>query len=138
MKYLILKCPSEASFREALLTWRNTPRADGLSPAQLFFGFTLNFGQSPDFAAIYIDRHTATTTRNDSFSKTKNSFDNSTVSHSILDKHDRVRIQDPKTKRWPLKGTILDTTDHKRSYIIACDDGNTITRNRRLVKPLPP
>ena len=38
-KYLIEKCEAEREdISSALLEWRNTPRADGYSPAQAFFG----------------------------------------------------------------------------------------------------
>ena len=39
MKYLLTKCDGIwGKFRPALHEWRNTPRADGISPAQLMFG----------------------------------------------------------------------------------------------------
>ncbi len=39
MKYLLQKClASGEDFAPALLQWRNTPRASGVSPASLFFG----------------------------------------------------------------------------------------------------
>ena len=38
-KYLIEKCLAQNEDVEAaLLEWRNTPRADGFSPSQAFFG----------------------------------------------------------------------------------------------------
>ena len=46
MKHLLKKSPqSFDAFRAALLTWRNTPKSYGYSPAQLFFGFSQNYGQ---------------------------------------------------------------------------------------------
>ena len=41
-KALLTKCGSGEKFKEALLEYRNTPRSDGFSPAQMFFGRRLN------------------------------------------------------------------------------------------------
>ena len=44
-KHLLRKLNSNlAQFRSHLQAWRNTPRADGFSPAQLFFGRRLRTG----------------------------------------------------------------------------------------------
>ena len=137
MKYLTLKCSSETSFREALLVWRNTPRADGYSPAQLFFGFTLNFGQSPDFSPSYINRPSAALTRSASLFSAKSTFDRTSVKRPPLQVGDRVRVQDPKTNRWTIKGVILSIREDGRSYSVQCDDSSAILRNRRFIRPRP-
>eukprot|EP00095_Tigriopus_kingsejongensis_P004185 maker-scaffold47_size466558-snap-gene-3.42 protein:Tk04185 transcript:maker-scaffold47_size466558-snap-gene-3.42-mRNA-1 annotation:"PREDICTED: uncharacterized protein LOC100891328" len=39
MKGLVAKCSdTREDIREAMCAWRNTPRADGYSPAQILFG----------------------------------------------------------------------------------------------------
>ena len=50
IKGLLKKCTAgKEDFSEALLAWRNTPRADGVSPAQAFFGRRLR-GRLPTMA----------------------------------------------------------------------------------------
>ena len=136
MKHLLLKSKSEDEFRDALLVWRNTPRADGLSPAQMIFGFTQNFGQSTDFIPIFIDRNQANLTRLNSNLRVKGQFDKQKHDKDKLPIDSHVRVQDPKTKRWTTKGKITDIHEDGRSYAITCDDGQAIIRNRRFLKPL--
>ena len=134
MKYLLLKSTNEQQFRDSLLVWRNTPRQDGLSPAQLFFGFTQNFGQSIDYAPEYLDRKVARKTRLDSHDKVKTQFDKASVARDGIPPGSIVRIQDPKTKRWSSTGVVESVRDDTRSYSIICDDGTAILRNRRFIK----
>ena len=134
MKYLIQKVgKDDFKFRQALLSWRNTPRADGVSPAQMMFGFRQNFGQG-NTANFFLNRDAAKDSRLDADAKAKKKFDSRARDLPRLEKGERVVTQDPKTKRWDTFGRIDSARDDNRSYIINCDDGPAILRNRRFIK----
>ena len=137
MKYLLLKSQNEPQFREALLTWRNTPRQDGIFPAQLVFGFTLNFGQTIDFKPNFINRDEAKSRRNNTHAAVAKYSDASSVTRDILKLGSNVRVHDPKTKRWTITGKIIEVRDDYRSYLISCDDDTMILQNRRFIKLIP-
>ena len=46
-KRLVQKTDSEAEFQQALSRFRSCPRADGPSPASLFYGRKLRDGEQP-------------------------------------------------------------------------------------------
>ena len=134
MKYLVQKVgKNEIKFKQALLAWRNTPRADGISPAQMMFGFRQNFGQGSD-TKTFVDRVTTNRERTSADAKAKDKFDSRARALPPLEKGDRVVLQDPKTKRWDTFGHIDSARDDNRSYNITCDDGTAFLRNRRFIK----
>ena len=45
-----------------------------------------------------------------------------------------VWIQDPTTRRWDTKATMVGISESKRSYTLETADGSTLTRNRRFLK----
>ena len=113
------------AFKKAFLHWRNTPRVDSKSPAQLFFGFRQNFGQAEQKPPVFIDRTSASLPKRAS---------NDLRNLPTLQINDRVFIQNVKTKVWDTKGTIESVRRGGRSYTIMCDDGFKMIRNRRYIR----
>ncbi len=121
-------------FKKALMEYLNAPREDGASPAQLFFGRRQRTAlpavekayEAVDTKEIAERRKAAITAESgeDSANDTEPEFLPG----------QRVIIQDPHTKKWTLKGTIINMTDTKRSYLIDFDDGRRAIRNRIYVR----
>ena len=115
-------------FRAALLHWRNTPRADGISPSQMLFGFRQNFGQMEllppafiDRSLVYKQRHLPTPPDPDRLPP--------------LLPNQRVLIQDSKTGLWDTQGVIDSVRRSGRSYNILSDDNFKMIRNRVFLRP---
>ena len=114
LKNLIQKVPA-SGFEDALFAWRNTVRSDGVSsPAALFFKRRLR-GAWPVLASAQ-QRNTRPRDK-----------------LRPLRIGDKVRVQD--CGRWNLFGIVDTVADTNRSYGIKTDDGRTIHRNRRFLKP---
>ena len=136
MKRLIKKVGSqEELFRPALLTWRNTPRADGISPSQLMFGFIQSFGQGKLYVPSFIDRNSASQTRQNSKLKMKEIFDKRSNDLPTLLAGQSVKIQNPKGV-WDKEATIINSRENARSYEAQGPDGESLLRNRRLLKAI--
>jgi len=115
-------------FRAALLHWRNTPCADGISPSQILFGFRQNFGQMEllppafiDRSLVYNQRHLPTPPDPDRLPP--------------LLPNQRVLIQDSKTGLWDTQGVIDSVRRSGRSYNILSDDNFKMIRNRVFLRP---
>ena len=120
-------------YKKALIEYRNAPRADGASPAQMFFGRR----QRTTLPALHnaydiIDtEEVARQRRKDIGDATEQPGD----AEPELKPGQRVRVQDPMSKKWTLKGSLVGITDTKRSYEIDFDDGRRAIRNRIYVRP---
>ena len=120
-KYLMLKCHSFEAFQEALLEFRNTPRAtNGLSPAQMFIG-RMQRTALPRLLQ-----------KTDETIKAENQ--DGVERGGVFNVGETVRVQDPKSGRWRIKGTIISISKTGRSYTIKTEDGAVIERNRRFTK----
>jgi hypothetical protein len=139
MKHLLGKTETFIDFRKALLEYRNTPRYDGLSPAQWYYGRR----QRTEAAALPSaynrltqeqiekhenlrrrrgeDKHRTTTTRD----------------RQALAVGTRVLSQNMKTRRWDKWATIISKRPDGRSYEVVIE-GVTHLRNRRFLRPMPP
>ena len=127
---------SPKEFSALLLEWRNTPRADGFSPAQMFMGRRQR-GQLPTLpiALEQIDLVQAQEARTETQKKTKAYFDLNTKQLERLQQGQHVLIQHPVSGRWSQTGEIM-TIKSDRTYEIKCDDtGRILTRNRRFIRP---
>ena len=136
-KYLLEKHNGYSrQFEEGLLEWRNTPRSDGFSPAQMLFGYRQRT-QLPALASAYqsIDQSKAQSTRRKTASGAKQCADKSATPLDKLQVGTKVQIQNPSTKRWTTQGTIGNIRPDGRSYSIQVN-GHTYIRNRRLLRPL--
>ena len=141
MKHLLLKTKdSHEDFRFALLEWRNTPRQDGVSPAQAFLGRrqrtllpALPDATVPDFAKCP-DFQVAKDARQEARRVEKLQHDqHAREVPQPLSVGTKVVVQCPRTNRWVEKGVIESVTKNKRSYIILLSTGRTLRRNRRFV-----
>ena len=116
------------AFKRALRAFRVTPRADGKSPSMLFYGRTMRT-ELPRLPGSYDQQIVAPrSARSD-----KTEFE-----LSVLEPGTRVRLQNPKSKRWEDTGTVTRKHEHGRSYWVDVDDGAAgVWRNRKYLKPLP-
>ena len=137
MKHLLIKSEGNMDlFKPALLEWRNTPRVDGFSPAQMFLGRRQRTTLPTLFDALRpIDQDLAKQSRDATMDKDKERFDHHSTPLPPLHDGQRVLIQSPITKRWDTMGTITSKRDTGRSYNIELDDGKHTIRNRRFLKP---
>ena len=148
VRYLLEKHDGrfDSDFRQALNTFRNTPllmsgrNQPGPSPVQLLYGRATADPHLPALPSYYdpIDVDEADRFRKDVCLERKKVKDENAREMSLLRPHQRVAIQDPVTHRWTKFGSIshLRETGSGRSYIVKCDDGGELERNRRLLRPL--
>ena len=139
MKHLLGKTASYDKFRFALREWRNTPRYDGLSPAQWLYGRR----QRTEAVAIpqaykriteeEFSEHEAR--RGKRMKKDKSNADKASRSLKPLRPGDIVYVQDPKSSRWDSTARIFKKRS-QRSYIIEAD-GRKYLKNRRFLKHCP-
>ena len=138
VKYLLKKCAiTNEDFKTSLFAFRNMPRADGFSPAQLFFHrkprTTLPcFKQEKN---IFFPSTLHGEIRHQTRLQHKAVFDTHAKELPRLQVGQRVLIQHPQTKLWDSTGEILEVHLPGRSYSISTDAGKTIRRNRRFLKP---
>ena len=131
-KYLLKKCTNEgSSFREALLEWRNLPRADGLSPAEMFFGRRQKT-QLPAF--INVDT-SPNAERREATLQQKRDYDNKGARKSSkLSIGERVWILNTKNGEWDHHGIIIAEAPSQASFRIKQDDGITVWRTNRFLR----
>ena len=133
-KYLILKTPNETAFRDALMEFRNTPQADGFSPAQKFFGRR----QRTQLPSLPMTRELIDSTKvADNHSALKQQREEAFTGQPLTDlpMDAKVRVQNPKSGRWDMTGRIIMKYDDGNSYSIETAD-QTLRRNRRFIKHL--
>jgi len=138
VKHLLGKCrDSGEDFPLALATWRNTPRADGYSPAQMLIGrrqrTRLPTLPQQHLPIVQADAQAA---RQRTLADAKTRHDEHSAPLTPLEIGTTVRVQDPKSKRWTETGTVQSMRDTGRSYIILMPNGNSLLRNRIFLKPL--
>ena len=136
MKGLLKKCEiTGEDFQDALLEWRATPRTDGFSPAEAFFGRRLRtqlpaYGDSNDFdPAAFRQARTK--------SRASNLKSVAARSKKLPKLHlgDHVAIWCTLNKTWGQKGTILETPGNDdNQYRIVLDEGGETTRTRQHIK----
>ena len=139
MKKLLAKTEPSA-FSSALLEWKNTPRQDGLSPAQCFFGRRLRTQQvtlPSSLTRLPDSTFAAHATRREERSKsTASNFKKKSRELPPLKLQQEVLVQNQKSKLWSEKGFIKQQREHGRSYLVDID-GKTFLRNRKFLKPAP-
>lgn len=135
-KYLLIKCEGKMEeFKRALAEWRNTPRADGYSPAQMFIGRRQR-GLLPTLpnALEPINLEDAHAARTETSDKGKEYFDRSAVDAEPLKQGQKVHVQNPKTNRWDRSAVVVSVRSQGRSYVIRDANGKFFTRNRKLLR----
>ena len=133
MKHLLEKTSSWEEFRIALREYRNTPRHDGLSPSQWLFGRRQRT-EIPALPTAYdrisddvLAEHEARR-REKVASYPESKFDLPQLEVGMV-----VIMQEPVSKRWKWKGTIVEKRS-QRSYLIE-SNGRRYLRNRRFLRP---
>lgn len=130
---------NQDSFNTALLEWRNTPRTDGKSPSQWLFGRLLRTF-APAFKTVYSrmqDKETkdALQQRSNIQEKVETRYNLRSRSLRPLHMGDEVLTKDLWNSPFNRKGKITEIRESGRSYRLD-SNGQTITRNRRMIKPL--
>ena len=147
MKTLIKKTTQNGNldmdeFRQGLLEWRNTPDLNGHSPAQKLYGHPLqsfvlahhrSFAPEWQTKADTVDRREQDRLRSQTeyFNRSKQPLEKLKI--GVM-----VDVQDPRTKRWSQRGTIVAVGKH-RDYYVKLPSGRVYWRNRVFLRPyLPP
>ena len=126
-------------FARGLLELRNSPRQDGLSPAQILLGRPLRSMVPVHKDALLTDwRRTMKLLdqRRSAEQLKEANYNKSTHPLTPLKVGDKVRIQDPASKKWNVAGEVIEVRDN-RSYLIKTLSGRILRRNRRHVRILP-
>ena len=128
-------------FAQGLLELRNTPRADGRSPAQVLYGRPLRstvpahhraFADVWQRAAEECDERAAVFK-----SRVAAHYDASARPLQQLRLSQSVLLQDPKTGLWDRTGAIVGI-GNRRDYLVRLPSGRVYWRNRRYIRPLRP
>ena len=138
VKTLLKKAKTYDNFQMLLKDFRNCPRQDGISPAQMFLGRRLK-GQLPVLPSHLLPSPqllaAGQEARQNTLENARSRRDASATPLTTLTAGQRVRIQDEKTKTWEGMGTITSLQHSDRSYKVLHDNGTTYTRNRRFLRP---
>ncbi|XP_043200358.1 uncharacterized protein LOC122369578 [Amphibalanus amphitrite] len=125
----------------SLLELRNTPRADGRSPAQVLFGHPLRSGVPTHHRAFAPEWQRAAAVCEEKAAELQEQvvrrYDESTRRLSPLKIGSRVDLQDPATGRWNRIGVIVGV-GQRRTYLVKTASGRVLWRNRRYLRPYRP
>ena len=125
-------------FDMGLLEYRNTPRKEGLSPAQILYGHPLrsivpmhhrSFDPKWHKSRADFDRKVAENT-----AKVQESYDQHAKSLGKLPIGTTVWIQNWKSMKWDLTGEVIGIGNF-RKYHVKTPSGKTLWRNRRFLRP---
>ena len=118
---------------------RNTPRASGMSPAQMVFGHAIRSN------LVAHQRAFAKEWQPDTIAAKSRLAGNRAQASSQHDMHARtlpqlqigaeVRVQDAASGRWDHTGTVVSMNRSGRSYVVELNNGRTFWRNRRYLRP---
>ena len=126
------------AYAQGLLEFRNSPRADGRSPAQVLFGHPLRsavpahhraFADCWQRAADACDAKAA-----EQQQRTTARYDASARQHSALTMGQRLLIQDPRSGLWDRVG-VITAVGRRRDYLVRLPSGRIYWRNRRYLRP---
>jgi hypothetical protein len=142
VKHLIVKCTSNGNldtdqFALGLLELRNTPREDGLSPAQVLFGHPIR-SIIPVHRRAYEeewqkDKELCEQKRDQIRKKVEVRYNRSSKPLSEFRTGNHVNIQDHRTGRWEITGTVVEV-GRNRQYLVRKSNGRLVWRNRRHLR----
>ena len=143
-KWLVAKTTKRGNlntdeFKEALLEFRNTPREDGVSPAQRLFGRPMRT-RLPVHRSVFSEEHRVVTRDIDDRAttlkeKARLRYNQSARPLGVLKPGDIVRMQNMTTRRWDVIGEVLGFKKRTRSYIVKTESGALYWRNRKFLRP---
>ena len=141
IKHMIIKCKkSKTQISTALAHFRNTPRQDGVSPAQLFLQRRIRINLpvlSKHLAPMNSEyMGDALTQRNLALQKSRSLRDQKCKPLALLEPGEKVLVQNDSTKLWDTKGLIVSRREDGRSYTVKISDGSIQLRNRRHLWPV--
>ena len=137
VKYLLLKTDkAKEDFEYALHSWRNTPREDGTSPAQIMFGRRQNTHlPTLDVHHEPINFEEAMTAKQRKSDANKRIHDKTAVSLTELKLQQTCLMQHHVTGKWDTLVTVTDRIPNTESYIVKSRSGKEYTRNRKFLHP---
>lgn len=125
-------------FASGMLEFRNTPRENGLSPAEMVFGHPLR-SIVPAHRTSYATRRQAVMEGRDRQAEldaaVKFKYDEHARPLAPLPLGTHVRVRDPPSKLWDKVGVVVSIGRY-RSYRIKFESGSVLWRNRRLLRPM--
>ena len=130
-----------AEIAAGLLLFRNTPRSPtNLSPNEIVFGRTVRDNLPISRAHFRPQARYEVEKRLQEVralrDKQNESGGKTTFELPLLSPGQRVRIQDPVSKRWTSTGTIVSFGSNEREYIVRSDrNDRNYRRNRRFLRP---
>ena len=143
MKSLVAKSTESGDidsdeFCEGLLEWLNTPKAHGLSPAEILYGHSIRSivpATLQSYANSWKEKlkmwdETISTLRE----KEMKRYNEKAKPLKPLQIGQNVRLQDPVTKKWDRFGNIVGIGKN-RDYHVRLPSGRVFWRNRRFVRP---
>ena len=135
VKNILAKCASTGqSPGKSLYAWRNVPRQDGYSPAQLLFGRRQLTGlpMLPCQFNLY-DVKSAQNAKDNAFNSSAKVFNQHKLNLPQLLPGDNIVIQHPKTGLWDQNGSILSIRPDGLSYCVKVG-GRECIRARHMIK----
>ena len=136
VKHLMQKCQSSGEdLPRALYEWRNCPRSDGFSPAQLFFG-RRQVTSLPALERQYqpVNFQSAAAARDSCHSKMKDMHDQHKKFLPGLSPGQPVFVQDSSTGKWSKTGFVVKARPDQLSYLVNVD-GRQMLRARSMLRP---
>ena len=127
----------EDEFARGLLELRNTPRADGRSPAQVLFGHPLRSSIPAHHRSFALEWQRAAEECDAKAehlrSQAKEYHDATARPLPGLNIGTYVNVQDHVTRRWDKLGVIVGIGSH-RDYLVKMGSGRVLRRNRKFLR----
>ncbi len=143
MKSIVKKtCPGRSvmckAFWTALLEYRNTPKKDGLSPAQRLFQRPMRtrLPSHPQVFKPILQREIRLADKKalQLRAKAKAQYDQGSRKLKELKVGDIVRVQHCASKKWDLIAEVMVIKPRGRSYLVKSETGKIYWRNRRFLR----
>ena len=145
MKNLVAKSTehgdiSSDTFKTALLEWRNTPRAQGLSPAEILFGRQTRSSLPLHHSAYkkaWLEKGAELDQRLEGAQMASKLNYDKTAGRKLrsLPIGQEVLVQDHVSKRWNMSGIVIGI-GRNRDYNVRMPSGRVLWRNRRFLRPV--
>jgi len=129
-------CVDPKEWVRALTLYKNTPRGrSNLSPSEILFGKLLRDGIVADKDQYQADHQAAIQRRRDEVEEYFSNL-NRIDKEPIFRKGDLIALQNPQTKRWEDKATIVQKGNNRREWFVETESGTRYRRNRKFFKHL--